>query len=143
MYYPKLVGVNTQLLSVPGHMGDYTGGVHSCGVGGACGDSSSQNPLAAVTAESWIIAHGVLMIAAWCLLLPVGVAVAMFRKAIVAKGGWFRLHFGIQLSGLVVAVSGFALAVSMVSGASGHFSGSNAAHKILGLVIMIIAVMQP
>lgn len=94
-------------------------------------------------APAWVIAHGVLMILAWCLLLPIGIMCSVFRSAFPEDGQWFKNHQSIQGAGLLLVVAAFVVAVVMLPDGSGHFSNSNVAHKIIGLVVVIIAVLQP
>ena len=140
MYYPLLPNPSdTFLLKKPSFMGAYSEGKRSCNAAGsACGGSGTTS---ASTADTMTISHGVLMAVAWCLLLPSGVAIAAFRAAIPGDGRWFVLHRLIQVFGVVLTLGGFGLAVAMVS--EGHFSGNNAGHKILGLVTVILAALQP
>lgn len=139
MYYPKVAG-NTQFLSPRPTLGVYDGPAHECHVAGACGGAPEASSTAA---DSWAVSHGIMMIVSWCLLLPIGIAMSLFRSVTGSDGKWYRYHWMLQLAGLSVAVSAFILVVVEMNSLSGHFSGSNAAHKIIGLIVMIIAVLQP
>jgi len=89
------------------------------------------------------VAHGVLMTLGWGVLLPLGAAVARFTKGVKPTSGpaafWFRCHWIMQASGLVVAAAGLLVAIVMVAPGP-HFSG---AHHACGLVVMLLGLLQP
>lgn len=141
LYYPKFPDhVKTSFLTTPTSFGDWADGTHSCGDASSCSPAES---VGATAAETYLISHGALMVAAWCLLLPCGIAAAIFREAWRGEGSWFRMHWVLQVLGLILAVAGLAVVVALLPSGSTHFGGTNAAHKIIGLVVMVIAVMQP
>jgi hypothetical protein len=86
---------------------------------------------------AWRAAHGVLMGLSWGFLLPVGLLVARFGKH--KDPLWFKVHRGVQISGLLLALLGFIIAVLMV--ATGHFLARP--HAYIGLVAMALGMQQP
>lgn len=94
-------------------------------------------------APAWVIAHGVLMLLAWCLVLPIGIMCSVFRAGFPEEGAWFKQHQNFQWTGLMLVIAAFVVAVVMLPAGSGHFSGGNVAHKVIGLVVVVLAVLQP
>lgn len=91
-------------------------------------------------------AHGILAAIAWGVLAPLAIASSLL-KIFFPKGGlWYKCHFYLNLTTLVLTLISFALAVAAVDkgtqkGASAnHFSG--VAHRYIGLVITIIIGLQ-
>lgn len=86
------------------------------------------------TGRAPILAHGTLMMFSWGALLPSGVVVAHFLRH--RDPLWFKIHRGIQMFGLVVALVGVALALMYGSHAA-------KAHMGVGLSVMVLGVGQP
>ncbi|PNH02921.1 hypothetical protein TSOC_011066 [Tetrabaena socialis] len=96
-----------------------------------------------------VVVHGMLMLAAWVLLLPFGVLSARHRWVLggarfpcapKAKEAWFYVHVTCQLTGLVCFIAGFVLAVIQLE--IQDTSGPAAAHKVAGYVLVGVAGAQ-
>ena len=85
--------------------------------------------------------HGSLMLLSWGFLLPLGATVARFMKH--TDPLWFKLHRGLQMSGLFLAFIGFVIALANFNVFSGGASKAGIAHGSAGIVIMTIGLLQP
>ncbi|XP_048580915.1 uncharacterized protein LOC5512598 isoform X2 [Nematostella vectensis] len=83
-----------------------------------------------------IMLHGILMFIGWGVLLQGGAFIARYFRH--KDPWWFKMHRGLQVSGLVFAIGGFACAVVSVP-----FDHLMFAHGSLGLAIMIMGILQP
>ncbi|EDO40900.1 predicted protein [Nematostella vectensis] len=83
-----------------------------------------------------IMLHGILMFIGWGVLLQGGAFIARYFRH--KDPWWFKMHRGLQVSGLVFAIGGFACAVVSVP-----FDHLMFAHGGLGLAIMIMGILQP
>eukprot|EP00606_Chrysophyceae_sp_TOSAG23-5_P000064 GSChrysophyteH2.ASY1.ANO1.230.1 assembled CDS len=87
--------------------------------------------------------HGSLMMVSWGLLLPLGVISARFLKY---QGGeppvWFMYHRPLQISGLLLAIVGWIVALTQfdVFRAGG---GTSFVHGVLGMLVMTLGILQP
>ena len=100
------------------------------------GTSSVERPFATY---QWQLIHGLLMMASWGAMLPIGALVPrLFKKRLSRNGVWFKLHRGFQSAGLLVAIAGLAIALTRP-----EFGAINTIHGYLGLVVMIIGILQP
>eukprot|EP01051_Picozoa_sp_SAG22_P019939 SAG22_NODE_3848_length_1504_cov_0.977936_2_plen_282_part_00 len=79
--------------------------------------------------------HGGLMLVGWGTLLPFGVGLAGVRRWVGEK--WFKLHRGVNVAGLLLAVAGWAVAIGRTKL---HF---NSAHAVLGTAVMLLGLCQP
>mmetsp|Transcript_69441 Transcript_69441/g.104770 ORF Transcript_69441/g.104770 Transcript_69441/m.104770 type:complete len:391 (-) Transcript_69441:64-1236(-) len=88
-----------------------------------------------------ILAHGSLMMIAWGLLLPSGVIIAKFLKH-RPDGLWFRIHKPLQITGLIIALTGWIIALVNfnVFGDKGY---TNYYHGVMGCTVMTIGLLQP
>ena len=84
-----------------------------------------------------VIMHGVFMFLAWGILCPVGMFCARYLKE--RDPLWFKVHRAMMCAGLLCTVIGFGLIVPAILG-SGHFKF---AHGAIGLVVVILALLQP
>ena len=114
------------------------GSSKSCGTAGPDGGFGSGPPMP----PAWVVSHGVMMMLAWCFLIPFGAHAPRNLKAYFGAPRWFYVHRGLQVGGLVVAVAATAISIASTP-AEAHFALSNVPHKALGLLVMIIAVLQP
>lgn len=89
---------------------------------------------AQVSASAIWKAHGILMIASWGILLPVGTAVAKLGRA---WKGWFNLHMHLQVLGVLVASAGIVIGFLMV-----ETQWRNPVHANLGVVILVLGALQ-
>ena len=90
--------------------------------------------------QRFMYAHGALMMTGWGVLLPSGIMIARFLKH---RDGalWFKLHVGMQISGLVLTFIGWVLALYrfdvLFSGARGFI------HGVMGVIVMSLGLLQP
>jgi len=82
-----------------------------------------------------ILFHGIAMIVAWGLLLPVGSFAAIFWRKTFGEPLWFKVHMTLQTIGILVFLSGF---VFTSLGAQGNDSP----HKASGSVFSVLALLQ-
>jgi hypothetical protein len=88
----------------------------------------------------WHIAHGVCMLLSWGLLLPFGVISARLLKH---KGAvWFKIHRAVQSTGLLLAVTGWVIALTHFNVFDGGVAKS-LLHGGLGMLTMVLGVLQP
>jgi len=80
------------------------------------------------------LAHGLCMTAAWGLLLPAGVAVAIARPA----RWWYYAHVALQTIGVACACAGL-----VIAGTSFATSAHSRTHGVVGAVVMALGVLQP
>ena len=110
-------------------------------VSGAAALSTSSRKL------NLALLHGLLMLAAWALLLPAGIMMSVLRDSpgCIAERGWINLHRNLQCAGVAVAIAGLAVAWWMVDGHHfhGHSSSLAMPHAVLGAIVMLFAVQQP
>ena len=91
------------------------------------------------SAYQWQLIHGVLMLASWGVVLPVGALIPrLFKTRLSNNGLWFKLHRGFQSVGLLVAIAGIVIALTRP-----EFGAIDTIHGYLGLVVMGIGVLQP
>jgi len=113
-------------------------------IGSGCPEGISEPPACITEAgsqESVIYAHGSLMLIGWGVLLPMGVVFAKLFKH-RPDGLWFKIHRGLQITGLTFAIIGWAIALKNFSvfddpGLPSHTHGS------LGMTVMAIGILQP
>jgi len=85
-----------------------------------------------------IVVHGALMFIAWYCIAPFGFVVARFMKGF---SWWFQVHRAIMFIAMLAMVAAFGIAISYCStNKIPHFDD---AHKIIGLIVVIIGVAQP
>lgn len=99
------------------------------------------------TRELWI-AHGVLMAAAWGILIPIAIGSSLLRGLLpLPKGMWFTIHFYTMLFAVACTITSFALAVKAINDetgggkAAGHFQGPPA-HVAVGLIVFLLVTLQ-
>jgi hypothetical protein len=88
------------------------------------------------------LAHGLLMMIGWGLLLPAGAIIARFCKH-RPNGLWFKLHRGIQIFGLLLTIIGWIIALTYFDGFGGGEGFVSYEHGICGMVVMILGCLQP
>ena len=84
-------------------------------------------------------AHGVFMLLAWMVLIPMGIIVARFFKD--EEGAWFSKHKILMGIGIGFTLLGFILIIVAVS--HSHADHMSTSHAQMGLVITILAVLHP
>lgn len=82
------------------------------------------------------VAHGILMVLAFGLLMPSGTAFPLFLREQLVGKRWLHWHNGFQTSALLLATAGFIVALVM---SPLHFRST---HSILGLVVLILSYLQ-
>lgn len=105
---------------------------------------SSEIEEQAVAGSSDRKTHGILMAVAWICMLPLGGAVGkliqkMRRSACICKI-LFYTHAILQLSGLVIATAGFAIAVGKFDAG---ISDVPYGHGTIGVIVMALTFFQP
>lgn len=89
------------------------------------------------------IAHGSMMLLGWGILLPTGVMIAKTMRH--RNPLWYKMHSVIQTVGLLLTIAGFIVALSsfdvFIAGGGGHFL--SVLHGGIGIVVMIVAILQP
>lgn len=89
----------------------------------------------------FIAAHGTCMLLGWGLLLPSGVIAA---KTLRHKGPvWFKLHRGVQVTGLLLATIGWIIALSRFNVFIAGGAKLSLIHGSLGMVVMSLGLLQP
>ena len=119
----------------------------------ACGSFSavlsSTNEASRVTTltngvNDRLVIHGVMMIAAWIFLVPLGIIVAKFYKRWGHK--WYQLHAGMQSLACFMTIVSFII-VLMAKNPNHSFFSKNAVtvvHAVIGVVITSLgALFQP
>lgn len=94
----------------------------------------------AATDGPYYLAHGSCMLIGWGILLPTGVITAkLFRHRPNAL--WFRMHKGLQITGLVIVFIGWIIALVRFDVFQGFSTA--ALHGGLGMFVMVLGLMQP
>jgi DOMON domain/Eukaryotic cytochrome b561 len=96
--------------------------------------------------KSLWIAHGVLMVIAWTILVPLAVGTAVLRNFLtLPTGQWFRIHRLLNSIAVACTIAGFSIAVHIIKKEDGssadHFTNTIKHHKI-GLVVFLFAILQ-
>jgi len=84
------------------------------------------------------LSHAICMLLGWGVLLPFGACAAAGLKDRLGAPLWFRVHVASQLIGMLIALSGFCIALV-------HFGpvSEYGIHGQLGLSVMILGILQP
>jgi protein-S-isoprenylcysteine O-methyltransferase Ste14 len=84
------------------------------------------------------------MMTSWGVLLPTGVIIARLAKHKKPDGIWFKIHRALQVSGLVLALAGWVVALVQfdVFGA-GIKDNISYVHGLLGSMVMALGLLQP
>lgn len=85
--------------------------------------------------------HGSLMLIGWGFLLPAGTIIARFFKH-RPNGLWFKIHRACQMTGLLIAIIGWIIALINFS-VFGDKGNNNYRHGVMGMVTMIMGLLQP
>lgn len=85
------------------------------------------------------LAHGLCMVFAFGLFYPSSVAIILTWGTVLEFGLWCKLHRALALLGLLFALIGFIIALSMTPPGS-HF---NHGHEIVGVLVFLLTLMQP
>jgi len=93
--------------------------------------------------QPWIVTHGTFMLVSWGVMLPSGVIIARLLKH-KPKGLWFKIHRAMQITGLMIAFTGWVIALTRFdvfsAGSSGNLSYT---HGALGCATMTLGILQP
>eukprot|EP01066_Platyproteum_vivax_P012042 Platyproteum_vivax@DN5463_c0_g1_i1.p1 len=88
-----------------------------------------------------IMAHGSLMLIGWGVLLPTGVVMAITMKH-RPDGLWFKLHWILQICGLVLGTVGWIIALVYFN-VFKDVGTKQYVHGIIGMLVMILGLLQP
>jgi Eukaryotic cytochrome b561 len=118
--------------AVPGQSGENANPMSS----NAASDASDSD---SATASLWAL-HGILMGAAWAILVPIAVGCSLVRSILPVRPGWFQLHMGANTAAFLLQTAAFGVAVYMTSQDNeGHFQGT---HKSVGLAVYLVSFVQ-
>jgi hypothetical protein len=92
--------------------------------------------------QPYMVAHGVLMLLGWGLMLPSGVISARLLKH-RPNALWFRLHRILQPVGLVLAIVGWSIALYHFKVFEYGSPGLSWVHAVLGSFTMVLGLLQP
>jgi len=92
-----------------------------------------------VSLDSYRSIHAILMTVAWAFMLPCGIIAARFFKSDdeAATPWWFHAHRAFQVSGLLIATAGFAIALFVIG------TRTYMTHRTLGIIVMSFGYFQP
>ena len=90
--------------------------------------------------QRMVLAHGVLMIIAWALIMPSAALLPRCWRHALPKGAWFSLHRGLMLVASALALGGFVVIVVFKRQHSEHFGKG---HALGGLVLTVLLALQP
>lgn len=94
--------------------------------------------------QNWAVIHGSLMLASWGILLPTGVIMARLFKHKKPDGVWFKIHKTLQMSGLLLALAGWTIAlVRFDVFSAGIKDNSSYVHGLVGSLVMSLGLLQP
>jgi len=86
--------------------------------------------------ETVYTVHGTLMTVAWGGLIPFGILAARYMDR-GAGPLWIKIHKASQVSGLLIALGAWIIAIVDFDTAAGE------AHGIIGLIVMVLGLLQP
>lgn len=92
----------------------------------------------------FIATHGSLMLMSWGFLLPMGILAARLLRHYEESALWFKIHRVVQPMGLLLAITGWIVALAGpfdVLG-SGVYDASFA-HGLIGTIVMALGILQP
>ena len=88
--------------------------------------------------------HGILMLSAWMVLVPIAIFMASYTKYIFPNGEWFHAHRILNISAIVIALLSIAIIFVSVGGWSRESDSNNIlVHQIAGLAVLFIMVLNP
>ena len=129
--YPK-IDKNMKCMKAPQTVPSIIAGQHTCCAGATRVNGTKCLPLPSVPSiPAAIVAHALLMVVGWMMLLSVGASMAFFKT----KKSWFDIHVGLQIAGLVLTIVGAALAMF-------YKKYDLSAHKGFGIFITVLAIVQ-
>eukprot|EP00967_Tisochrysis_lutea_P064824 scaffold84090_cov30-Tisochrysis_lutea.AAC.1 len=79
------------------------------------------------------------MVLAFGLFFPAAIAASTGWRYALSAGIWFKVHAALSAFGVIFALAGFIIAISMTAAGS-HF---NHGHEAVGLVVLLLALLQP
>ena len=88
-----------------------------------------------------VLTHGSLMVAAWAIVMPSAAMLPRCWRHALSEGAWFKLHRGLMLAAVVLALSGFVVIVVFKRQQHGEHFGRG--HALDGLVLTVMIVIQP
>lgn len=94
--------------------------------------------------QPWIVTHGTLMMMGWGILLPIGVIIARLFKHKKPEGLWFKIHKICQISGLIISLIGWIIAlVQFDVFSAGAKDNVSYIHGLVGSLVMLLGLLQP
>ena len=87
-------------------------------------------------------AHGILMTAAWALLIPLGVTASFIRQLLTGDSWWFHIHRALNSLAVLCIIAGFVLAFYAIhqEDDQSHFRETD--HRAIGVTAMWLAIIQ-
>eukprot|EP01134_Creolimax_fragrantissima_P000633 CFRG0633T1 len=86
----------------------------------------------------WRLVHGILMMLAWGILIPIGVTCAMYRGMFGGSIIWLTIHQACNTSAWLLTIAGFAIALILNSTAK-----FKSTHSFIGIAIFALVALQP
>ncbi|KAJ0982230.1 hypothetical protein J5N97_010485 [Dioscorea zingiberensis] len=104
-------------------------------------DVVSTSATVAPSVPSWAKPmHGALNALSWGFLLPAGVVIARYIRQFESAGPtWFYAHAGVQATGYVLGIAGFAIGIAMGNASPGV---TYTLHRGLGVAVVVAGGMQ-
>jgi hypothetical protein len=93
--------------------------------------------VSALSLPPWIIAHAALMGVAWIIVAPIGALFAVSPARRALGPSWFTWHSRVMFVAVLLTTIGAVLSIVSVG------SHADTPHKVLGLAIFGLAVLQP
>eukprot|EP00698_Gefionella_okellyi_P015542 TRINITY_DN4386_c0_g2_i1.p1 TRINITY_DN4386_c0_g2~~TRINITY_DN4386_c0_g2_i1.p1 ORF type:complete len:1226 (+),score=276.75 TRINITY_DN4386_c0_g2_i1:264-3680(+) len=88
-----------------------------------------------------VIAHGVFMVIAWCVLIPIGSFMARYMKAMYS---WAKFHYVLTICGAVVALIAAVLSFAVSTNPFVYGAPVLTVHAWIGLIVLISGLLvQP
>lgn len=89
----------------------------------------------------WEQIHGILSVAGWGFLLPIGAMAARYlRTPPFEQKRWFLVHVPIQLAGYSIGTAAWGIGLSLAT--NSRHPKAFFSHKIIGILIFCLATLQ-
>lgn len=144
----SLSGTTVNIHSSKGFSTDKLNISQGCESGGAIGQALSKS------SNKMLVAHGVLMVISWMILIPWGVFMALsrgicghqFKKSDKDMEFWFKLHVPIQLIGVGLMLISFIIIFVEVGIPTNSYlknTQTKGLHHRIGITVFALALAQP